>query len=360
MQKITVLVTGVAGGGLGEQIIKALRLSSIPYEIVGIDMDSRSMGLQYVDHPYVVPPASDTIYNSVINALCLKHGVKVLIPGSEPELMAISRNRDQFAKNGVVALINSHEVIKTCLDKLLTMSFLERFGFSHPQYMRICSSADLATIDYLPAVLKPASGAGGSVNTFIVQSQQELVAFGKYLLELTGGFICQEYVGTPEEEYTVGVLLGLDGKLINSIAVRRNLGSGLSRRLRIPNRTSNNELGATLVISSGISQGEIGPFPEVTGECEKLALALGCSGAVNIQCRLVNGRPCIFEINPRFSGTTSLRAMVGYNEPDVLIRRHFLNEEIQSHFKYEYGYLCRGLNDTLFKETVYPKAAELV
>ena len=34
----------------------------------------------------------------------------------------------------------------------------------------------------------------------------------------------------------------------------------------------------------------------------------------------------MFEINPRFSGTTSLRAMVGYNEPDVLIRHHVLGE----------------------------------
>lgn len=28
----------------------------------------------------------------------------------------------------------------------------------------------------------------------------------------------------------------------------------------------------------------------------------------------------LFEINPRLSGTTSLRAMAGYNEPEIIIK----------------------------------------
>jgi len=55
---------------------------------------------------------------------------------------------------------------------------------------------------------------------------------------------------------------------------------------------------------------------------------------VNVQCRLVDGEVVVFEINPRFSGTTSLRAMVGYNEPDVLFRHHVLGEPIEPHFPY--------------------------
>jgi carbamoyl-phosphate synthase large subunit len=155
----------------------------------------------------------------------------------------------------------------------------------------------------------------------------------------------QEYVGTPFEEYTVGVLHDMDGNLINSIAVRRLLSGQLNIRTRVANRTGRADLGEALVISSGISQGYVARFPEVTVQCERIAAALGARGAINIQCRLVDGKVKVFEINPRFSGTTSLRAMMGYNEPDVLIRRHVLGESIGKHFAYEEGLVLRGLHE---------------
>ncbi|GAG21532.1 unnamed protein product, partial [marine sediment metagenome] len=35
MEKVPVMVTGIGGGGHGEQIVKALRMASTPYEIIG-------------------------------------------------------------------------------------------------------------------------------------------------------------------------------------------------------------------------------------------------------------------------------------------------------------------------------------
>ena len=63
----------------------------------------------------------------------------------------------------------------------------------------------------------------------------------------------QEYVGTPDHEYTVGVLHDMDGSFINSIALKRSLNSQLNIRLSVRNRTNKNKLGDELVISSGIS-----------------------------------------------------------------------------------------------------------
>jgi carbamoyl-phosphate synthase large subunit len=63
----------------------------------------------------------------------------------------------------------------------------------------------------------------------------------------------------------------------------------------------------------------------------------------------------VFEINPRFSGTTSLRAMVGFNEPDLLIRRHVLQEKIEPHFKYGSGIIVRGLSELLINPENLPK-----
>jgi len=56
----------------------------------------------------------------------------------------------------------------------------------------------------------------------------------------------------------------------------------------------------------------------------------------------------VFEINPRFSGTTSLRAIAGFNEPDVLIRKYLLKEKVDK-INYEEGHILRGLDEKFFK-----------
>jgi len=137
----------------------------------------------------------------------------------------------------------------------------------------------------------------------------------------------------------------MDGQYINSIAVKRMLTGQLSIRTSVANTTGRRELGPRLVISSGISQGEIDRFPEVAETCQAIAKAIGAKGPVNIQCRVVNRVVQVFEINPRFSGTTSLRAMVGYNEPDVLVRKHLLHETVPVGFPYGKGLILRNLTE---------------
>lgn len=356
---VRAMVTGVGGGGHGEQILKALRLGSTSYHVVGSDMSPFSSGLVAVDQPYLMPPASDPDYIDTLLKVCRAQGIEVLFHGSEPELKAISSARQAFAEAGVLLPINPAEVIDTCLNKVRTMETLGRAGFVLPAYRAIRSLEDADAFAHLPAVLKPSIGGGGSANLYLVQDRDELLACARQLLNIYPEFIAQAYVGTPEDEYTVGVLTDLDGTLINSIAIRRSILSALSNRIKLPNRTGRRELGPVLAISSGVSQGRIGRYPEVTSQCEEIAAALGARGPLNIQCRLVDGVVHVFEINPRFSGTTSLRAMVGYNEPDVLVRRHLLGEQIEPHFRYGEGVIVRSLAETLVGDVDFPKASEL-
>jgi carbamoyl-phosphate synthase large subunit len=353
---IRVMVTGVGGGGHGEQIVKALRMAKTPYEITGADMSRYSSGLVQVDRPVILPPASSEDYIETVIAVCHDHGVRALFHGSEPELLRMNEHRDELTSAGLFLPINPAEVISTCMDKVRTMEALTEAGFSVPPYLSVGSLKQLSDWDHFPAVLKPSVGGGGSAHLYLVQERSELEAFSVQLLSLFDEFIVQGYVGTPDCEFTVGVLLDMDGVLLNSIALRRSILSALSNRIKAPNRTGREELGPVLAISSGVSQGEIGRFPEVTQRCEEMALALGARGPLNIQCRLVGREPQVFEINPRFSGTTSVRAMVGYNEPDVLIRRHLLGEEIPLHFAYGSGTVMRSLAETLVASTDFPVA----
>jgi carbamoyl-phosphate synthase large subunit len=357
---LTVLITGVGGGGHGEQILKALRLAKTPLRIVGGDMSPFAAGLQRVDKAYILPPASDPKYIDVILAVCMAEGVRVLFHGSEPELKVFSRERDRLRAAGLFLPINPPDVIDVCMDKVKTAEFLSAHGFAVPAFRKVRTPADAVSFSHLPAILKPSVGGGGSAHVYLVQEAGEVEVIARQLLTVYDEFIIQAYVGTPDDEYTVGVLSDMDGNLIQSIAVRRYILSALSNRIKVRNRSGNAKLGPVLAVSSGVSQGVIGRFPEVTGPCERIARALGARGPLNIQCRFADGQVQVMEINPRFSGTTSLRAMVGFNEPDVLIRKHVLGEPVEPRFAYREGTIMRGLEETFIQDPHFPTAADLL
>jgi carbamoyl-phosphate synthase large subunit len=87
--------------------------------------------------------------------------------------------------------------------------------------------------------------------------------------------------------------------------------------------------GREYALSTGLSQGVIVREPMVQDVCERLALALEMKGAANIQCRVDQGKVLVFEVHARFSGTTSIRAQAGFNEPDVLIRNALFGERFE-------------------------------
>lgn len=347
MRKVVVAVTAVGGGGHGEQVLKALRMAETPYHLVGVDMSPNAIGLCIADEGHVVPSADDPNYLSDLMELCQAKKVKVLITGVERELKVISAHRDTFQQMGVWLPFNSKEVIDLCMDKWKAYCFLKENGFDVPKTFQVKGEEDLVRVDALPVVVKPSVGGGGSNNTFIAQDREELHSFCRYLMKQELPALVQEYLGTPDSEFTVGVLSTLDGKLIDSIAIKRDLASSLSTRLKVRNRTNRRELSDSLVVSSGVSQGTVGEYREVREACEQIAARLGARGPLNIQCRYVDGRVYPFEINPRFSGTTSLRAMVGFNEPDLLIRHHLLGEDLSERVGYRYGRIVRGLSEKL-------------
>lgn len=357
---IPVLVTGVGGGGVGEQILKALRLAELDYEVVGTDVRALSSGLTVVEHPYVAPPASAPEYVPAIRALCERHGVRAVFPGSEPELRALAPHASTLRDAGAILAASPVSVLDACLDKVATMQQLERLGFAVPAWAPFTTVEEALAFELLPAVVKPSVGGGGSADLYLCQDRDELAAAAAAILRGREQAMVQAYVGTPETEFTVGVLVDLGGALMGSIALRRDLGSALSVRLRAPNRSGRAELGPTLVVSSGLSQGWVDRFPEVTRRCEEIALAIGARGAINVQCRLVGGEPLVFEINPRFSGTTSLRALVGYNEPDSLVRLHVLGQSVARPVAHATAYVARSLAEHILRDLAFPAATDLL
>jgi carbamoyl-phosphate synthase large subunit len=341
----TVLVTGVGGGGLGCELIKALRRSTIGYRVLAADMDPEAFGLALGDESLVLPPARSPEYVPAVAAACATRGVAVVVPGSEPEIAALVQPGAgaELAASGALLLSNAADGVATCSDKARFTAFLAAAGFCHPRTW-LDPAAGEVPADAFPVVVKPARGGSGSNAVHIAQDRDELAFFVAHVgggggaggsgaggttggPGERGGALVQAYVGSAEEEYTVGVLSGLDGTWLATTVMHRQITRGLSNRLRVVCRTGP-RAGEVLAISSGLSQGRFVHDEAIAATCRRLAGALGSRGPLNVQLRRDRDELYPFEVNPRFSGTVALRAMAGVNEVDALIRRELLGEEL--------------------------------
>jgi carbamoyl-phosphate synthase large subunit len=115
--------------------------------------------------------------------------------------------------------------------------------------------------------------------------------------------IIQEYLLPEDQEYTSEVFVLSDQTAYGTITMKREL------------------LRGTSVVA--LCQ----DYPEIRQEAQKAALALKPLGPCNFQMRLTKNGPTIFEINPRFSGTTVARAQFGFNSPENAIRHFVLGEK---------------------------------
>jgi carbamoyl-phosphate synthase large subunit len=231
----------------------------------------------------------------------------------------LADRQDALAAAGCIVITSPAEVVKLCSDKWRLYNWLGANGFTVPRTALPGEWRRLVAQVGFPVVGKPTERSGGSRNVAILGDEEEVE---RYLDESQQGYgevILQEYVGAVDAEYTVGVLVSRAGELIDSIVLHRKLvGLSVGSRRTIAKRQ--------YVLSTGYSQGFVVKHSPIQQLCESLALSLGSRGPVNIQCRLVGDRVVVFEVHPRFSGTTSIRAEVGFNGPDTLIRDSLFGE----------------------------------
>ena len=318
--KINVLVTGVGGGSVGHQILHALLLQEDKYQITAVDADRYSFGLYQVTDRCVVPLASDEQYMPAIIALVRDRKIQVVLAGTEAEMQVLGAQRAALQDEGCLLIGNPQGVIDLCGNKYKLAEWLSENGFITPDTVQGGDWRSLVSRKGFPIVGKPCSNSSGSRNVVILNSDEEVE---RYLAGFNSAeIIFQEYCGCADEEYTVGVCLDGDSRVIDTLVLQRRL-SGIT-------------LGAKRVIgeqsyalSTGYSQGFVVENEVVQGACERLVKALGMQGPANIQCRVAEGKVFVFEVHPRFSGTTSLRADVGFNEPDILLRTFLKGERVE-------------------------------
>ena len=316
--QLSILVTGVGGRSVGHQVLHGLLLLGSKYRVVACDADPFAYGLYEVSNRYCVPRADSANYLEALVSIVEREKVDVLLPGTEPEVLVLAHARPRFEMMGCTVVVNPCSVVQLCSNKATLYDWLSANGFGVPKSSRLSTWRSLAAACGFPLVAKPTTMTGGSKGVALLNGEEEVTRYVQ-ALPPNVEVVFQEYIEGPESEFTVGVMISKSGELIDSIVMHRKLvGMSLGVERVIANKRC--------ALSTGYSQGNIIRDSFIQSECEKLALRIGGRGPMNIQCRVNNGRVFVFEVHPRFSGTSSFRADVGFNEPDVLIRNFHLNE----------------------------------
>jgi len=301
MKKI--VVTG-AGAVLGQGIIKSLKSASMPYEILTLDPNPLSPGLYWADRSMIIPMANDPSYEQALEDILSRETPDALLIGTDVELGTFARNREAWERRfGTQILVSSEDIVEIADDKYKTVQFLERHGLSHPKSVR---GEDRAALSQLiaevgfPLIVKPRRGAR-AVGVSKVDDREAL----ETALAGRSELIVQQMAGEDDKEFTAGVLY-FDGEVKGSIILRRDLRDGNTYRAYS------------------------GDFSEYRKYVHDIAAALKPYGPANFQFRVDgNGTPRLFEINARFSGTTPMRALFGFNEVDLCLRKLLLHEDLE-------------------------------
>lgn len=334
--KISILITGVGTASVGNQIVKSLKNLKTKYRIIVTDIVKESEGFKGMDKSYIVPLASKKNYVDKIWKICKKEKIKFIFPGSEQELLVLSKKKDFFKQKDIIVVSNSYKIIELCLNKGKLFEFLKLKNVKIPDFQVVKKVNDFKKCK-IPAIVKPVKGSG-SKSVFLAETIDEAKFFIKYLISRGHEIIIQEYVGNGDKEFTVGVIRLQNGKIKTSIAMKRDLRKAISCKEDLKSKKSNKRF----QISTGISQGWFDEFKNIRKQCEEISDILDAEGPLNIQCRKTKNGIIPFEINPRFSGTTYLRSMVGFNEPSILMD-YYLYKKIPQQKKIPKKYIFRNL-----------------
>lgn len=284
----TIAITG-AGGGVGQSVLKALRNSG--YNLISLDGDALGTGLYASGKSYKIPYAKTENYIPALLEICARENCHLLFPGLDAELLPLSVNKEKFSAIGTNVVVSHSDLIEISDNKLKTFVMLDTLGVRVP----FTAAAELYIANGMPLefpmVIKQNMGGARSKNVYIIKSERELFFFLKVNKTSLSEYVIQEYI--EGDEYTCGSIC-FGGECKGIIVLRRILRDGDTYKCFVERNDAIENTVRTIV-------NHFKPF-----------------GALNVQLKLKNGIPYVFELNARCSGTTASRALCGFNEPQMI------------------------------------------
>jgi carbamoyl-phosphate synthase large subunit len=259
----------------------------VPGRVIVTDVNPLSPAVQVADQAYRVPFADDPDYLPELLKICEAERIRLVVPTIDDEVELLGRARPAFSEMGALVACSPDETAAACNDKYTTWRVLSDHGVSAA---RTYLPAELPAQPPFPLFIKPRVGRG-AVGAHVIRNRRELDFFLEYVSEP----VIQEYLDSPE--YTVDVLCDLSGRPLHIVPRER------------------------VVVRAGvIDRGRTVKWPALMDLADQACRAMRFAGPLNIQCRVRDGWPAIFEINPRFSGGIPLTIAAGADFPRMLVK----------------------------------------
>lgn len=271
-----VLITGI-GGDIAQGVATILRECRPDLRLIGVDIHREHGGHRFVDFFTTVPAARHPFYREALKAVAEEQQADLVIPMSEAEL-AVLRPFTELMP-GVSWLFAGSQVVDAGLDKLATANALSNLGIAVPRTVPVAEGA----VGY-PCILKNRFGSGSRA-VFIVND----AAAAAYLAPRYPDAVFQELLLPAEREVTCAVYRTRQGA-VTTLLMQRRLTGGLTGWARVIDDEDAAEM------------------------CQRIAEGLDLRGSMNIQMRLTEDGPRVFEINPRFSSTVLMRHRLGFTD----------------------------------------------
>jgi carbamoyl-phosphate synthase large subunit len=273
----SVLITSI-GGDIAQGVATIIREQRPELRLIGVDIHEQHGGALFVDEFIKVPPAGAPEYLESIRNVLVSRSVDVLIPMSEPELGVMAPLIHELGDNRCIT--SGKKVIAAGIDKLATIDALRNFGLPVPWTFAV---GEKLPSEY-PCILKNRFGSGSRAVFSVMDN-----ADAAYLARKYPDAVFQEMLEPAEREITCAVYRRRDGAVASLLMLRRLAGGFTSWAQVIRDEAT-------------------------ASMCQMIAEGLDLSGSMNIQLRLTDKGPRVFEINPRFSSTVLMRHRIGFSD----------------------------------------------
>jgi len=301
------------GSGIGQSIINSLRLSRLPIKTIGLGTNPYAYGSYDCDVSDYTLGIYDKGYIDNLITKCHEHKIDLIIPGHDDDAFICSQNSDRLMEEGIKAIFSNEKLISICRDKERMSNELNNISDVFVKCYdknTIKTDIDNNKIKF-PFIAKPRSGFG-SKGIEIIKSIDDL-------RKITQDHILQELAIPTEEDTNYIFYMSQISKNINpqvseiSIQLVYNQNGILMGRMLSYNKLNN---GVPI---------EIVPFESeyiwhIIDLLTPTFIKLGLKGPLNIQGRLTEQGLKLFEMNPRFTGITGLRALMGFNEVEACVK----------------------------------------
>jgi carbamoyl-phosphate synthase large subunit len=317
---INILVSG-ASGIIGYGILKSLKSSGIPYNLIGISIYEDSVAPGFCNIFLKAPLTFDNGYIKWLVKVVKDYNVDILIPSFEDDVSVWNDNIEEIQKSGAKVMLNNTDLIDLCQDK---WQFYEKLiSNKHPNVIPSslsCNYDELIKDFGLPLFIKPRRGSA-SKGVIKIYNKEEF----EIIKEKIGkDLMVQPLIGNDEQEYSTSAFCDGKGGYFAIMSLKRKL----------------SKEGYT-------EKAEVYKSKEIEEVVASLCTILTPIGPTNFQFRKHDGIFYLLEINPRISSSTSIRSSFGYNESAMAVD-YFFNGLTPKQPEIKKGNAIRYIEDFIF------------